>query len=306
MSSSLPFTTEPEPPRLTRAVQWVIALCVTIAFLQLTVVSAEDVRKLGFQADALPGRWWSFVTYMFAHAGFWHLALNMYTLWLFGPRVERAMGTGDFARYFLWCGLGGAIAHWIFGGGSLMVGASAAVYGVMLAYAMRWPGEEIHLFGVIPMKVKWLVALLVTVNLVSAMPMSGAEGGGIAYLAHLGGMAAGFVYLRMAGAMRFEHLRPQVSPIPDPGDEPPRAVPRGAPRQREKLSEIDEILARSKSALAKRPLPAAPPRREPVTAVARREQVDRLLDKISERGIESLSPDERRILEEWSRELRAD
>lgn len=288
-------------PRLTKAVQWLIAANVAIFFLQLTVVGAHNMLPaLGFQADGLSRSWWTIVTYMFVHGGFWHLALNMYTLYLFGPRVEHAWSAGEFTRYYLLCGLGGWFFHLLFARESLLIGASAAVLGVTLAYAMRWPDDEVFLFGVLPLKVKWMVALLVVVNLVGGMAESH---GGVAYLAHLGGLAAGWLYLRTAsGSAGLDRFKQRVSPIPDLPDETPRAIPRSLPRAREKGNEIDAIIARSNAAVSRRPASQVPPVSH--KGATRVSDLDRVLDKISQQGMESLTSDEKRLLEETSRELR--
>ena len=115
MSHAADETPAPQPPgrahpRLPRAVQTLIAICVAVYFLQLTLVSTPDmIALLGFRTGELSRTWWTAVTYMFVHAGFWHLALNMYSLFLFGPRVEREWSGGEFARFFVMCGLGGLL-----------------------------------------------------------------------------------------------------------------------------------------------------------------------------------------------------
>ena len=76
----------------------------------------------------------------------------MVLLWVFGPRVERAWGSGAFVRYYLLCGLGGWLAHSSWRATSALVGASAAIYGVMLAYAVRWPDDEFLLWFVVPVQ----------------------------------------------------------------------------------------------------------------------------------------------------------
>src|SRR5262245_6957114 len=99
---------ELENHRLTRAVRWLIAVNAAIYFLQLTIIRPDSMQlALGFSARDLSSRWWTVGTYMFVHGGFWHVALNMYTLWLFGPRLERAWSPGEFTRYYVLCGLGG-------------------------------------------------------------------------------------------------------------------------------------------------------------------------------------------------------
>src|SRR5687768_14413779 len=151
----------------------------------------------------------------------------MYSLFLFGPRVEREWSAAEFARYFVMCGLGGLLLHLLFFRGSSLVGASAAVYGVMLAYARRWPDDEVYLFAVLPIKVKWFMALLVLMDLVYGL--SG-DTTGTAHFAHLGGFLTGWLYLRVADAARGDGLKATVSSVPDFGDAPPRPIPRSLPR----------------------------------------------------------------------------
>ena len=92
--------------------QWIIAINVAVFFLQLTVVRPADiVTALAFKSPGdLTQRPWTIATYMFVHAGFLHLAFNMWTLWLFGPRLEQAWGQRSFSFYYLLCGLGGWLA----------------------------------------------------------------------------------------------------------------------------------------------------------------------------------------------------
>jgi membrane associated rhomboid family serine protease len=309
MSDDTPPLGAPSPeesaPRLASAVQWLIAINVAVYFLQLTVLKASDVQfALGFQTKNLGHQWWTIGTYMFVHGGFWHLALNMYTLWLFGPRVERKWGTREFLRFYLFCGLGGWFAHLAFiPGDALLLGASAAVFGVMLAYASLWPDEELLVFGVIPSTVRWLVVFIGAVNVIGGITSTGAQGG-VAYLAHAGGLAAGWLYLRMTAAVDLDRLRQGVSPVPDePEDVPPRAVPRALPRSRARERDnIDDVVARSNAALAKR---SASPRAVRETRVEPT-ALDRVLDKISAQGLESLTPEERRLLSEESKRRRTD
>lgn len=298
---SYPITDDQDYPRLTPAVQWLIAMNVAIYFLQMTVVQPADVQNaFGFELRDLTEQPWTVGTYMFVHAGFWHLAMNMYTLWLFGPRVEHAWSSGGFTRYYLWCGLGGWLFHVMLTRNGLLVGASGAIFGVMLAYAMRWPDEEIMLFPIpIALKVKWFVALLVGLNLLSAMGSMG-TGSGVAYLAHLGGFAFGWMWLRTS-AGSLDRLRRRMSQIPDVPDETPRAIPRTQPRARERGQEIDEIVARSKAVATKRPAPSPQVRNVPTKKT---DELDHVLDKISAHGLDSLTSDERRLLEEMSKKLK--
>jgi membrane associated rhomboid family serine protease len=300
---SYAFADEQDPPRITPAVKWLITANVAVMFLQLTIVGPAQMQSwLGFQLSDLQGSWWKIFTYMFVHAGLLHLAANMYMLWLFGRRVEHVWTPGGFTRYYVWCGLGAWLFHLLVSRSGVLVGASGAIYGVMLAYAIRWPDEEMLLLGVIPMKVKWMVATFVLIDLVLGITTFGASGG-IAHFAHLGGLAFGWLYLRTPSAQTIDRLRHRVSQLPDVPDETPRAIPRSMPRTRERGNEIDEIVAKSKAVVTKRQ-PTTP-----LPVKSRGKRVDALnlvLDKISEQGLDSLTSDERRLLEEMSRQLRND
>jgi membrane associated rhomboid family serine protease len=300
---SYPYSEEQDSARLTPAVKWVIAINVAIYFVQVTMFGPAMQQWLGFDVGNLTERPWTVLTYMFVHAGFWHLAMNMYTLWLFGTRLERAWNPGSFVRYYLLCGLGGWLAHLMFARSAGLVGASAGVFGVMLAYAMRWPDDELLLYFVIPLKVKHLVALLAVVNLALGIYHDG-MGGGAAYFAHLGGFAAGWLYLRwIASNPSLEGLRQRMSPIPDVPDEPPRAVPRSHPRPRERAPEVDDVVARSNAVTAKR-VSSPGPTLMSKAGKSKADQLNDVLDKISQHGLGSLTGDERRLLEEMSKTRR--
>ena len=300
---SYAFADEQDPPQITPAVKWLIAANVAVMFLQLTIVGAAQMQSwLGFQLSDLQGSWWKIFTYMFVHAGLLHLGLNMYMLWLFGRRVEHTWTPGGFARYYIWCGLGGWLFHLLVSRNGLLMGASGAVYGVMLAYAIRWPDDEVLLFGIVPMKVKWMVSMFVVIDLLWGIMSIGAQGG-TAYFAHLGGLAFGWLYLRTPSAQSIDRLRQRVSQLPDVPDETPRAIPRSMPRTRERGNEIDEIVAKSKAVVTKR----QPAIQSPAKSRGKRsEALNLVLDKISEQGLGSLTSEERRLLEEMSRQLRND
>jgi membrane associated rhomboid family serine protease len=297
---------EPLVPRMTPAVQWIVALNVVVFFLQFTLFGASNMRDaLGFRLDDLPSQWWTVGTHMFVHGGFWTLLLNVYLLFIFGPRLEHAWGTRAFRNFFVWCGLGGWLAHVLIVRDATLIGATGAVLGVTLAYALRWADDEVYLFLTFPVKVKWFVAALATITLAIGAVQAG-DGNGAAYLTHAGGLAAAWLFWRTSTAgAGFDRLRQRVNPVPDLPDEAPRAVPRSMPRNRERTRDIDDIVAQSQQAVSQRvvpTVPSSPPR--PHADRDRLTELDRVLDKISQTGIDSLTGDERRILEERSRELR--
>jgi len=300
-----------ERPRMTRSVQAIFAINVAMLFLQWAVVSDADAfAVLGFQAGSLQRTLWSAVTYMFVHYSALHLALNMYALLAFGPRLEAAMGTRGFTLFYLWCGLGGAVAHMLFVQQGLLIGASAGVLGVMFAYWQQWPEEQVSLFGVIPVR-SWTAIVLLGAAMLTLGTMGAgapvAGGARIAYAAHIGGIAFAWLYMRTPPAASIERLRQRISPAPDyPQDETPRAIPRTLPRARAQRDEVDEIVAKSKAVAAQqqRPVTRAATTSLPAPHGEEVAELDRVLDKISVDGLESLTAAERAVLDESAKRLR--
>ena len=304
-----PASNEEDYPRMTSAVRALIAINVVILFLQKTIISPETVETaLGFNFATAPTHWWTVATYMFVHAGLWHVLWNMYALFIFGPRLEHFWGTKKFVFFYFLSGLGALICYTLFfrDSGALLLGASGAIFGVMGAYALQWPKQEILFMWVLPMRVLTLVLLLVGFNLAMGLfsLAMGAGGGGtnIAYFAHLGGFIVAWLYMRTPPSVSIEQLRQRISQVPD-SDDPPRAIPRALPRSRERVEEVDEIVAKSKALAAKRPA-AITPSRKLASRDLKAEDVNRVLDKISAEGLDSLTSEERSILEEMSRRLR--
>ena len=137
---------------------------------------------------------WTAFTYMFLHAGMWHLFGNMIGLFFFGPRLEARLGSNGFLWLYFLSGLGGAVFSLAFGPGNPVIGASGAVYGILLGFALVWPRERIYIWGVLPIEAWLLATLLIAFSLWSGL--TGTQGN-IAHFAHLGGLAFGFVYLKV-------------------------------------------------------------------------------------------------------------
>jgi membrane associated rhomboid family serine protease len=296
----------------TPAVRWLIALNVGVYFVQYTVVGAIP-SYLGLQSSNLPESLWTLATYMFVHAGLLHLGVNMLTLWMFGPKVESSWSTRGFVYFYLWCGLGGAIFHLLLVRNGVLVGASAAIMGVMLAYATRWPDDEVYIFGVVPMKARWLIVWMIVINL--GMGIMDGDGGGIAWFAHLGGLVFGWLYLHGPSGGSFERIRQAVAAVPDDGDEPPHPVPRTARRRPQPIGIDDIIAAKNAEAESGTQTQTAPgsavtrrrtllPSVMPGLSAERAAEMNAVLDKISRDGMASLTTDEKRLLEEMSRRLK--
>ena len=143
---------------------------------------------------------WMPFTYMFLHGGFYHVLFNMFALWMFGGDVEKAMGTRLFLVYYLFCGVGAGLLVAVLQpllapetGAIPTVGASGAIYGVILAFGLFFPERVIYLNLLIPIKAKWFVLIVGVMVFVSSM--AGA-GGGISHIAHLGGLVFGYIFIR--------------------------------------------------------------------------------------------------------------
>jgi hypothetical protein len=194
----------------------------------------------------------------------------------------------------------------------MLLGASAGVLGLMFAYWQQWPDEEVSLFGVISMRPWTMIVLLGGAIFALGTIGAGAEvagGARIAYAAHVGGIAFAWLYMRTPPAASIERLRQRISPAPDyPHDETPRAIPRTLPRARTQRDDVDEIVAKSKAVAAQQQ--QRPQARAVVTPPVSRAdgaaELDRVLDKISLEGLDSLTPGERVLLDETAKRLRAE
>lgn len=189
---------------------WVLRLIVAnVAVFLLTSSQILDWRYLALVPGAILLQPWGVFTYMFVHGGFWHLAFNMFGLFFFGPRLEMQLGGKSFLRLYLLSGLGGAAFSFFFAQYGAVVGASGAVFGVLLGFAYFWPRERIYIWGIIPVEARWLVGILAAMALYSGI--SGA-GGDVAHFAHLGGFAAGYLYLRWRKRKYLQQWEPMVPP----------------------------------------------------------------------------------------------
>lgn len=256
---------------LTPAVKALIIANVAVFLLQTLLF-----RRLPWWFGLIPAQvvgkfyLWQLVTYMFLHGGFFHILFNMLALWFFGSEIERHWGSKEFVKYYFLTGVGAGIIHilfsfWLGSPRIPVIGASGAVYGVLLAFGLMFPDRVVTLllFFVLPVsiKAKYLVMMFAAIALFSGVLGTGE---GVAHFAHLGGMAVGWLYLKLD--WRLERSFGFVK------------------RHRE---------ARRRAADARR--------RAEIQRM--RDQIDAILDKINEVGFENLSEQEKRLLREASRFL---
>jgi len=164
-------------------------------FLLSVVLGDRTAYILGLVPRLVSGGMiWQVFTYMFMHSGFWHLFFNMFVLYIFGAELERIWGSDGFLKYYLFSGVFAGVCSFIlyFGSRIPIVGASGAIYGLLVAYGMLFPNRYVYLYLLVPIKAKYLVMLLGVIELFSSI--SGASGG-VAHFAHLGGILGGFLYI---------------------------------------------------------------------------------------------------------------
>ena len=227
---------------------------------------------------------YQFLTYLFLHGSFTHLFFNMFALWMFGCVMERTWGPNKFLTYYLLCGLGAGLCQelvqFLTGSLSLTIGASGAVYAILLAFGLTYPDERMFIFPLpIPIKAKWFVLGYAALELYQAVNM---PGDGVAHMAHLGGMFFGFFLIRYwrthpSSNFDFSKRRDYFNDFfkkSDPFEH------QNMQRQQPKRTETDmEYNARKQE---------------------RQAEVDRILDKIRMSGYDSLSNKEKEFLFEAS------
>ena len=234
---------------------------------------------------------WQLITYQFLHGGFSHILFNMFALWMFGADIEHTYGSKKFLIYYLACGIGGGLLHLFLSPvltGTLAptIGASGAIFGVLIAFAMFFPDRLIFLYFFIPVKAKYFIAFMVVFEFLAVDSV----GSGVAHLAHLGGALVGFLFIlldkdsvvsfkQMFGSSRRGYTPPtnvfQKPVFKNPFKRPEPDV------EDAKFSDVNEADHSDVS----------------------QEDIDRILDKISQSGYKNLTEREKKVLFEASRKM---
>lgn len=218
---------------------------------------------------------WRLMTYLFLHGGFWHLVFNMLWLWWMGRVVEETLGPRVFTVLYFGAGIGGALINlaltpiWV---GNLTIGASGAVFGIMVAFAMLYPTAPIMLFLLPPIEARWVVAGLIAFDLI--MQTSG-TGGNTARLVHLGGAFMGWALLKLYyRGYDYDHWIRGIQGRFTRGKSEPKKV-----HNRNMRSVSDAVIVEEVD----------------------QSELDRILDKISQAGYDGLTADEKKKLFELSK-----
>ncbi len=234
-----------------------------LAMLLIGNAAPGVVRALALVPLLIPIRPWTVVTYMFLHAGWAHWFFNMLALYFFGPRLEARLGGRRFMGLYLASGVMGGLLS-IVTPYAMIVGASGAVFGVMLGFAHFWPRDSIYIWGLVRIEARWLVILMTVMALFGGF--TGQQG--IANFAHLGGFLGGYLYLRWI-ELRSPAVQFRAAAAP---------VARGTPADIERWRKIQ------------------PDGLHPVN----REEYERVMAKVEVGGPGSLTPDERAFLDRFS------
>lgn len=275
-------------PRMTPWVtRLIIANAVVLLLLQTVFTSESAWRALAFDPANALDRPWTLLTYMFVHGDLLHLLLNSLGIWMLGSAVEQRMGGDKFLFYYLYCGVGAAIFAALLARFTVVppfIGASGAVLGLAVALAVHWPDAEMIIFPIpVPMKARTFAIVLVAFNAIMALPFLRGSSN-IAYEAHLGGALFGYLYFRLQSI----------------GPEP--AAPRRQVQRPVMVQPGAAELTRTRRAPTAAAPASMPSRSTEPDPVAR--EMDRVLDKISAEGMGSLTPDERRFLEQIASQKR--
>ncbi|MDR3237956.1 MAG: rhomboid family intramembrane serine protease [Spirochaetia bacterium] len=220
---------------------------------------------------------WQIFTYMFLHGGWLHIIFNLLTLWMFAGSLEEIWGSKFFIKYYIYCGIGAgifiaAMNYYIYSTVSTApvptIGASGALYGILLAYGMTWPNREVLLYFFIPVKIKYLVIMFGLIEFFGTLN-SASGGGGISHIGHIGGLISGFVILK------FFHSKQN----------------RPAVKTANQKNPISAFLKKRRLEKKKRQIEKK---------IKAKNLIDSLLEKIARQGMSSLTPEEKKDLE-WAR-----
>jgi membrane associated rhomboid family serine protease len=239
-----------------------------------------------------PDFWpWQLITYMFFHGGFLHLFFNMLALWMFGVELENNWGSRKFLVYYLLCGVAGGVANLLcaplFGSAGATVGASGAVFGVLIAFGMLFPNRPIYIYFLLPIPAKYFIIGYIALELIYGVA---GTADGVAHFAHLGGAAFGFVYmLGHLNYLPFQGWWARVrAHVRNPFERPGQYVWRDGRKievHEAKFYEMHSGGTNDRSGHVSE------------------EVVNAILDKISMSGYQSLTEEEKRLLNEASKNI---
>ena len=203
------------PGPLSTALKAIIGANVVMFLAKLFLPEPTTINVLGLVPRFFLLRLWFWqpVTYMFLHAGLFHILFNMLALWMFGAELERIWGTRYFLKFYFVTGVGAGLLTVLFSllpfafsrqlFGVAIIGASGAIYGLLLAYAMYFPDRPIYMYFVFPIPAKIFVMIMGAIAFYASL----SQVGGVANATHLGGLLVGYLYLKRGRAHPLAELK---------------------------------------------------------------------------------------------------
>jgi membrane associated rhomboid family serine protease len=254
---------------ITKAVKYLLLINAGIFLLEF-FWGSELIYLFGLTPTLVQkGFIWQPVTYMFLHGGLFHILFNMFALWMFGCEIERTWGTGEFVKYYFITGIGAGLLTFILSFNSPIptIGASGAIFGILVAFALMFPDRLIYLYFIIPVKAKYLVAFFAVIEFLASFRHTS---DGIGHFAHLGGMVIGYLYIKADFRIpAFFRLSTYVTRLK-------------SFKHRRRMKAFDKQRQREQRLM---------------------ERVDQILDKINQVGYDNLTREEKKILEQASQLL---
>ncbi len=272
------------------AIKWLLIANAFMFLMPRVLLTDLDLfhRYLGLVPAYVWGKGyiWQLVTYMFLHGGLWHILMNMFILWMFGSELERTWGSREFLKFYFIAGIGAGIINVAFAAFRPdmamipIIGASGAIYGLLVAYAMLFPERYVYVYFMIPVKVKYLVIFMVALEFFSTY-----QPDGVAHFAHLGGAAVGFLFL--LADTNLIPVRSWWNSLRKP------KMVENEPRWNRPPDEVQDAKFYDISS----------GRRLHDEHEINQAVIDAILDKIGKGGYQSLTEEEKRILNEASRKI---
>jgi membrane associated rhomboid family serine protease len=238
----------------------------------------EQIFGLHHQGFVQELKLWQILTYMFLHGGWFHILFNLLGIWMFAGELEQIWGSSLFIRYYLLCGMGAGLfialmnyfmytRHQI---NPVTLGASGAIYAILLAYGWTWPNRQVLLYFVIPIKVKYLVIIFGLIEFFGTLSTAAGTGGNISHIGHLGGLVSGLIFI-LIRMKKTEKAETRIKVVND--------------------NYISRILKKRRLNKKKKDIDVR---------IQAKQIIDELLEKIARQGMSSLTLKERKDLE-WAR-----
>ncbi|MGA2668097.1 MAG: rhomboid family intramembrane serine protease [Ignavibacteria bacterium] len=233
---------------------------------------------------------WQLITYMFMHGGFLHIFLNMFALWMFGMELENIWGSQKFFGYYMICGIGAGLANLFIAPlfttmNMPTIGASGAIYGVLVAFGLMFPERPIFIYFLFPIRAKYFVLIYMAIELLSVGSTSG-----IAHVAHLGGGVVGFLYILITTKTNFTDFFRSLTRPKTNSPQTPRYT--YSNKYYEKYNYDPDNVSDAQYHINDK-------NEDQVS----QERIDEILDKISKEGYKNLTEEEKRILFEASKKI---